>query len=83
MFIFPTLLSDFKDPIQNKDRGSTLCAELHIAYDPSIHLLNQYSQYSVKLVQFHVGAILQDLIVIYIVVVRMGEGGGDVPREFD
>ncbi len=31
VFIFPSLLGD---PIQNRDRGS-----LHIAHDPSIHIL--------------------------------------------
>ena len=38
-FIFPTLLADFKDPIQNQNRVATLWAELHVAHVPSILLL--------------------------------------------
>ena len=36
MFIFPTLLDDFKDPIQNRDLVSALWAELHIAHVPHL-----------------------------------------------
>ena len=34
MFIFPTLLSDFKNPIQNWHREPALWCELHIAHAP-------------------------------------------------
>ena len=40
LFIFPKLLADFKDPIQNQNRVATLWAELHIAHVPSILLLS-------------------------------------------
>ena len=43
LFIFPALLADFKDPIQNQNRVATLWAEMHIAHVPSILLLSYLS----------------------------------------
>ena len=42
VFIFPTLLADFKDPILNRDRGPALLAELHINHAPTILILFLY-----------------------------------------
>ena len=39
VFIFPTLLADFKDQIQNLESVVPLWTELYIAQDPSIFLL--------------------------------------------
>ena len=39
LFIFSTLLADFKDPIQNRDRVPCPWADLYIAHIPSIVLL--------------------------------------------
>ena len=43
MFIFPTLLADFKDQIQNLESVVPLWTELYIAQDPSILLLEFFS----------------------------------------
>ena len=42
VFIFPTLLADFKDQIQNRDRVPTLWAELHMAHAPSIFFIFKF-----------------------------------------
>ena len=39
LFIFPTLLADFKNRIQNQDRVPVLWAEVHIDHTTSIPLL--------------------------------------------
>ena len=39
VFIFPTLLADFKDQIKNRDRDHAMWAELHLAHTYSILLL--------------------------------------------
>ena len=36
VFIFPTLLADLKDPIQNWKKDPSLWAELHTAHAPNI-----------------------------------------------
>ena len=39
VLVFPTLLADFKNPIQNRDRVPALCDKLQKAHVPSILLL--------------------------------------------
>ena len=39
VFVFPLLLADFKDPIQNRDRAPVPRGGLHIAHTSSILLL--------------------------------------------
>ena len=40
VFIFPTLLAYFKDPIQNQDKVPALWVELHISHSPLFFYFN-------------------------------------------
>ena len=39
VFVFPMLIADFKDTLQNQDRVPAVWAKFYIAHPPSIHLL--------------------------------------------